>query len=154
MASTVTRRNPNRLAATRRNALGLGKYRVKVGWSVELGASEETVTIAAINVLGAPSANIKERDALTPVLVANADAIRAANRDAMQAANRDEDVEYPLELLAAKLEADLKQSVESFSTPGNAPSTIEKKKFDDPLVGPESDGGRLVAEAAAAVTKR
>jgi hypothetical protein len=140
--------------ATRRNALEFGRFRVKVGWSVELGASEETVTIAAINTLGAPAAGIPARDALTPVLAANADAIREANLAAARAANRDEDVEYPLELLAGKLEADLKQSVENFSTPGNAPSTIATKGFDDPLVGPESDGGRLVAEAAAAVTKR
>ena len=51
MSSKVTRRNPNRLTATRRIAVSIGSYRVKVGWSVELGASAETVTIAAINTV-------------------------------------------------------------------------------------------------------
>lgn len=140
--------------ATRRNALELASYRVKVGWSVELGADPETVRIAAINTLGAPAANIPARDALSPVLVAMRDRIRNANKAALQAANRAGDPYVPLERLAADLEAALKQSVEDFTNPPNAPSTIATKGFDDPLVGAGGDGGRLVAQAAAAVTKR
>ena len=154
MASKTSRRNPNALTATRRAALKFASHRVRVGWAVDMGADPKTVSIAAINTLGAPSANIPARDALTPVLVANADRIRAANAAALHAANAGEDVLEPLELLAADLEYALKQSVEAFSSPGNAPSTIAAKGFDDPLVGEGSDGGRLVAEAAAVVTTR
>ena len=64
------------------------------------------------------------------------------------------DVEEPLELLAGDLEFALKRSVEDFSDPENAPSTVDDKGFNDPLVGAGADGGRLVREAAAAVTKR
>lgn len=154
MASTVKRRNPNALMATRRIAASIGSLRVRVGWAVDMGADPKTVAIAAINTLGAPSVSIPPRDALTPVLAAMQDRIREANIAAVQAANRGEDVEYHLELLAADLEAALKQSVEAFNNPGNADSTIESKGFDDALVGAGPDGGRLVAEAAAQVSKR
>ena len=154
MPSKVTRRNPNALMATRRKALELGALRVRVGWAVNMGAKPETVSIAAINMRGAPAANIPPRDALTPVLAENAARIRAANLAAMRAANRGKDVEVSLELLAADLEFALKRSVEDFSDPPNADSTVAAKGFNDPLVGEGSDGGRLVAEAAAQVSKR
>jgi hypothetical protein len=57
-------------------------------------------------------------------------------------------------LLAADLEVEFKRQIEDLSTPPNAPSTVEGKGFDDPLIGPEPDGGRLLAEAAAQVKKR
>jgi hypothetical protein len=152
MASTVKRRNPNILTYTRRNVLEIGKYRVQVGWSKAMGASPETVTIATYNVLG--TADIPARDPLTPAIAANLDAIRQANVAAMRAVNRGDDPEPELEELAAHLESELKRSIEDFSSPPNADSTVASKGFNDPLIGEGADGGRIYDEAAAQVLKR
>ena len=154
--STVTRRNPNALTATRRNIAELGKYRVQVGWSEAMGADPETVTIAAYNVLGADLANggrIPARDVLTPVVTDSLQSVRVTNAAAVRAANRGDDPLPLLERMAERLETRLKQSIDD-AQPGNADSTIAQKKFDDPLIGAGSDRGRIYAQAAARVLER
>ena len=152
--SSATRKNPRALAATRRRVVELGRTAVKVGWSVEIKASARTVEIATINVLGAPSANIPPRDPITPMLRGNANTIRGFKSKAVKAANKGEDPTPALDQLASFLDREVTQSVRDFSSPGNAPSTVAKKKFNDPLVGAGGDGGRLVAEVGAKVVKR
>lgn len=157
MTSTVQRRNPNILTATRRNVSELGKYRVQVGWSVAMGADPETVAIVTFNTLGANLANggtIPARDALTPAIAASLDTIRAANIAAARAANRGDDPLPELEAAAADLELALKRSIEDFSTPANADSTADAKGFNDPLIGEGADGGRIYDQAAAKVLTR
>lgn len=155
--SKVTRKNPNALAATRRAALELGSYRVRVGWAIDLGADPETVFIAAVNALGAELANggrIPPRDVLTPFIRAQLPLIRRKQRTAVLLVAKGKDPQPALDDLAAELERLAKQAVRDFSTPGNAQSTIDRKGFDNPLVGAGPDGGRLVSELAAAVSKR
>lgn len=132
----------------------LGRTAVKVGWSVEIKATPETVEIAEIQVLGSPAANIPPRDPITPAVRGNANTIRGFTSKAVKAANRGEDPTKVLEAMANFLDRAVTQSVRSLSEPGNAPSTIAKKGFDNPLVGAGGDGGRLVAEVGAKVVKR
>jgi hypothetical protein len=150
----VKHSNPNPLAATRRIVAELGRYRVRVGWAQDMGADPKTVQIAAINMLGAPAANIPARDALTPMIQAEKLAIRSALGHAAKAALRGRDPTVYLEGLAAHLEQRAKSAIEAFSDPPNAPSTIRQKGADDPLIGKGSDGGRLLAQVAARVSKR
>lgn len=152
MSSSSTRRNPNWLTATRRNVAELGQYRVQVGWSVNMGADPETVTIAAYNVLGTDT--IPARDVLTPTLTESVASVRNTNSAAVRAANRGADPLPLLETMAARLEARLKDNVDA-ATPENAPSTVASKGgLNDPLIGVGSDKGRIYAQAAARVLKR
>jgi hypothetical protein len=119
-----------------------------------MGASAETVQIAAINTFGAPAANIPPRDALTPMIQAEKAAIRSALGHAAKAALHGRDPASYLEGLAALLEQRAKSAIEGFADPRNADSTIKGKGFDDPLIGKGPDGGRLLAQVAALVSKR
>lgn len=152
--STVTRTNPNKLASIRRIALEFGKYRVRAGWAVDMGAAPETVMIATINALGAPSANIPPRPVVEGFVRSNAALIRRKHRSAVVAANRGKDPRPKLDELAELLRAGGKQAVYALDSPSNAPSTIDQKGFDNPLVGAGADGGRLVAEFNAEVSER
>lgn len=145
--------NPNLLAATRKIAVELGKYRVRVGWSVDMGADPETVKIAAINTLGAPAANIPARDALTPMMASERNRINAYLGNAVKAQMRGKDPKPILETLAEYLTDAAKQAVADFSDPPNAESTIARKGFNNPLIGPD-DGGRLLREVRAMVAER
>ena len=150
----VKHSNPNPLAATRRIVAELGRIRVRVGWAQDMGADPKTVQIAAINMLGAPAANIPARDALTPMIRAEKLTIRSALGHAAKAALRGRDPTVYLEGLAAHLEQRAKSAIEAFSDPPNAVSTIKGKGFDDPLIGKGPNGGRLLAQVAARVSKR
>jgi hypothetical protein len=155
--SSVRRKNPNALTATRRNALELASFRVSVGWSLQLGAQPKTVEIAAINTFGARLANggiIPARDVLTPFMRSMKALIGRKHRTAVLLANKGKDPRPPLESLASELKELGKQAIRDFMTPGNAPSVIQQKGMDAPLKGVGSDGGRLVAEFNAAVFKR
>lgn len=152
--SKVTRKNPKALQATRRIAVEMGKFRVRVGWAEDMGADPETVQIAAINVMGAPAANIPARDPITPMMQAERARIRGYHGKAMQLANAGKDPEPVLDKLAAHLENEAKAAVDAFAAPANAPSTVKKKGFNDPLIGAGSDHGRLYAEVSAKVSKR
>jgi len=154
MPGKTTRKNPNALTATRRNALELGRFRVRVGWAEDMGADPETVKIAAINMLGAPRANIPARDVLTPFMRQSYALIGRKHRTAVLMTNKGKDPEPVLQELAATLRDGLKQAVRDYSAIPNAESTIDRKGFDDPLVGAGADGGRIVAEANAMVKKR
>ena len=150
----VKHRNPNPLLASRRVVAELGQYRVRVGWAEDMGASPETVQIAAINTFGAPAANIPARDALTPMIQAEKRAIMSALGHAAKAALRGRDPVPYLEGLAALLEQRAKSAIEGFADPPNAESTVRQKGFQDPLIGKGPDGGRLLAQVAARVSKR
>ncbi len=118
-----------------------------------MGADPEAVTIAAINMLGAPRANIPARDVLTPTINDSIQSVRVTNAAAVRAANRGDDPLPLLEVMADRLEARLKDNINN-AQPGNAPSTIATKGFDQPLIGAGSDRGRIYAQAAARVLKR
>lgn len=152
MASSSTRRNPNWLTATRRNVAEFGQYRVQVGWSVNMGADPETVTITAYNILGTPT--IPARDVLTPTLTESVASVRNTNSAAVRAANRGHDPLPLLEAMAVRLEARLKDNIDA-AEPENAPSTVASKGgLNDPLIGVGSDKGRIYAQAAARVLRR
>ena len=154
MPMVTKQRNPNALTATRRQALEIGKFRVRVGWAEDMGADPETVMIAAINMLGAPAANIPARDVLTPFIRNSFALIRRKQRSAVLAVNKGKDPEPILRELADELREGLKRALLEYNAEPNAPSTIAKKGFNDPLVGAGAGGGRLVEEANAQVTKR
>jgi len=119
------------------------------GW-LEGGSDPTAPTIAAINTFGAPSKNIPARDTVTPTVQIVAGAVSemavAAGRDI--AAGRDPS--GLLEGLALVIEAEHREQIRAFNSPGNAPSTIAKKGRDDPLIG--ADGaGRILKGASAEV---
>lgn len=154
MPMKTRQRNPNALTATRRQALEIGRFRVRVGWAEGMGASPETVAIVAINMLGAPSVNIPARDVLSPFIRRSFALIRRKQRSAVLAANRGRDPEPILQALADELRDGLQQAIREYNEEPNAPSTVAKKGFNDPLIGEGADGGRIVAEANAQVSKR
>ena len=154
--SSTKRKNPGVLKAIRRNVAVMGRRQVKVGWFPPK-ASEETIDIAIINVLGARLANggvIKPRDPITPVVRGNAQTIKGFTSKAVHLANQGKNPDPALESLASFLDREVENSVRNFSDPPNTKSTADGKGFNDPLVGAGSDGGRLVAEVGAALVKR
>ena len=150
--SKVTRRNPNALAATRRVALEFKRFRVRVGWSVDMGAAPETVEIATYNTLG--TATIPERPVVEPFVRTQFALIGRKQRSAVLLANRGKDPTTKLDELAEELAANGKQFIRDLSDPGNADSTIAQKGFDNPLVGAGANEGRLVSEFNAQVSER
>ena len=152
--SKVKRRNPNALADIRRIALEFGKYRVRVGWAVDMGASPKTVSIALINARGAPSANIPPRPVVEGYVRSQAAVIRRKHRSAVVAANRGKDPTPKLNELAEHLREGGKRAVIEYNEEPNAPSTERQKGFNNPLVGAGADRGRLVAEFNAEVSER
>lgn len=148
--SSTERRNPNALKVLQQQAEELARRHIEVGWSVNMGAPGEAVTIAAYNTLGTET--IPARDALTPAVTGKLDAINEHNVRAVQAMNTGKSPDGELTLLALELQDALQQSVEDFSVPPNAPSTIAQKGgLDDPLIGLGADGGRILANARARV---
>ncbi len=151
MASTVIRTRPGALAEIRRAMYELSRYSVEAGWSPEMGASSESVKKAAINTFGAPSVNIPARDVMTPLFDGLGGVIREQHVDALTAIYQGRSPVPALDRLAEIIEAKLKADIESFTTPPNAPSTVEHKSGrDDPLV----DTGQMRDEAAARVVYR
>jgi len=152
--SKVTRKNPNKLASIRRVAQEFGKFRVRVGWAQDMGASAETVEIALYNTLGAPAANIPPRPVVEPYTRSARALIRRKNASAVLRVNKGKSPVPKLQELANELREGGKQFILDLSTPANADSTIAQKGFDNPLVGAGADGGRLVAEFNAEVSER
>jgi hypothetical protein len=150
MASSATRTRPNAFADLRKAMHDLARYSVEAGWSLEMGASPESVKKAAINTFGAPSANIPARDVMTPLFDGLDGTIRAQQIDALTAVYQGRSPVPALERLAEIIEAKLKADIDGFTSPGNAPSTIADKGRDDPLV----DTGQMRDEAAARVVYR
>ena len=133
----------------RRLTIAAGKE-VAVGW-VEGKANAETATIALINTFGAPRANIPARDTITPATDALApDAAKAFGEDGAAALKGS--AGDTLSSLADTAEARHKQEIADFNDPGNAPSTIAQKGFNDPLRGKGKD--RLYKGAGAVVRDR
>lgn len=151
MILTARYGSPEALEALQQRVKELNGMHIDAGWSGPLGASPETVKIAAINTFGAPRASIPARDVLTPLAVRSRGWISKVNREVMRKLTMGEDYESDVEGIARRLEMEGKQAVRDFASPANAPSTIAGKGFDDPLVGKGADGGRLVREFAAAV---
>lgn len=151
MASSTTRTNPNALRIIRERADQLTSREIHVGWSVNMDASPETVTIAAFNTLG--TATIPARDALTPAVVGSLGVIRQRNVQAVHAVNTGAQAFPILDDLATELEDALHRSVMDFTTPANAPSTIAQKGRDAPLKG-ATDDGRIADYARAKVMNK
>lgn len=150
MASTVTRSNPSALADVLRATQQLARVEIHTGWASYMGASGDVLKRAAINTFGAPGANIPARDALTPTMAAMADEIREAKAEAFVAVLNGENPMPALEQLADKLGQELRSTVDNFSTPANAPSTVATKSRNDPLV----DTGAMRDQAASKVIVR
>lgn len=142
--SSVTRKTSDILTGRRRNVEGLVTHEVQVGWSIEMGADPEVVARAVFNTLG--TSTIPARDALTPAVIYEMPRIREATIAALRSRNP----LAALEALAAEVQAELQRSVSAFSDPPNAPSTVERKGRNDPLV----DTGEMLNQAAAHVVRK
>lgn len=130
----------------------LPELEIAVGWLENPG--DDTPTIAAINYFGAPSKNIPPRDAITPTIQAVDAAVREVTISVAQRINQGGQVDGLLEGLALVIEAELKHQIAELKTPPNAQATIDKKGFDDPLIGAGADSGRIYANATAAVRRK
>lgn len=121
---------------------------VEVGWSEEW-TDEDTVMIAKINTLGGMrdgAAHPPKRNALTPATKDNRRARNKAIGRALKAIRANPAAREKIIAAITKQEADwLREAVLQLSSPPNADSTIDRKGFDNPLVGPGADGGRIVA---------
>ena len=117
-----------------------------------MGATQSTVEIAVYNALGTNT--IPARPTLEPSMVGLGPTILAENRAIVRTVNRGGDPTPLLDRLASTMQAGLRETVLGLSDPPNAASTIEKKGFDDPLVGVGPDGGRLVSELASQRIRR
>jgi hypothetical protein len=118
-----------------------------------MGADPKTIQVAIINTFGAPRANIPARDTIGPIPAQKAAAIKRAAVDYVLAVHEGRDPQPILQRLANELGATLKGNIIAFSTPPNAPSTEAQKGFNNPLIGPGADGGRLLAQASARVRR-
>jgi hypothetical protein len=142
--SSVTRKTSDILTGRRRSVEELATHEVQAGWSINMDADPETVAHAVYNTLGTDT--IPARDALTPAVVYKLDRIREASIAAL----RSRSPLAVLDALADELQVELQRSVSAFSDPPNAPSTIERKLRNDPLV----DTGEMLAQAAARVKRK
>ncbi len=111
-----------------------------------MDASSETVKIAIYNALGTDT--IPARPTLEPTMNRTADLIRTENKAIVRIVNRGADPVPLMDRLASRLEDAIVAVIVELQDPPNAQSTIDKKGFDDPLIGAGSEGGRLVAEVA------
>jgi hypothetical protein len=147
MAASVTIRSKNPGAAREimRKFQGLMGAEVAMGWIGD-------ATIPAINYFGAPAANIPPRDAVSPTVQEIAPAVTEIAIAAGRTANNGRDPVPLLDGLAIVAEAELKEQIRAFDDPMNAPATIDKKGFDDPLIG--VGGGRILDGATAVVRAR
>lgn len=88
--------------------------------------------VAALNNFGAPAAGIPARPFFTNMIVAKSPAWGEKFARVLQAAEYD--VELALARMGEGIAGQLRQSIVDTNTPENAPATIAKKGFDDPLV--------------------
>lgn len=123
---------------------------VVVGWQ-----DPDVAAIARINELGdrAGSGHPPPRPTLGPAIEDARAAIRIHSARAIKAAHRGRDPRRELEKLAGVLEYGLRVAIDR-AAPANAPSTVEKKGFDDPLRGDDQTGDRLFEGARAEVRTR
>jgi hypothetical protein len=142
---TIRSKNPGAAKALLRRFASLTGAEVAVGWL-------EDATIPAINYFGAPAANIPPRDAVAPTVREIAPAVTEIAIAAGQTANNGRDPVPLLEGLALVAGAELKQQIRAFNDPRNADATIDKKGFDDPLIG--VGGGRILDGATAVARPR
>jgi hypothetical protein len=122
---------------------------IVIGWFDDPNAA----TIAAINYFGNPAGNLPARDTLTPTIQRTTPVISQTLVRAAQAVAAGQDPMPLIEGLELVLGEELKQSIREFSDPPNAPRTIAKKGFNDPLIG-AGDGGRILRAAGARVRVR
>lgn len=103
------------------------------------------VLIAAVNEFGSVDGHVPERSYLRSTADAKRDEYAAAIVAIVDAAMKapagqsDRVVRRGLGRLGAKAVGDVKRTITALDTPANAPSTIEKKGADNPLI----DTGRL-----------
>lgn len=151
MASSTTRTNPNIRQQIERRAHEAARNTIRTGWSIHTGASPETVEIAVYNALGTDT--IPARPTLEPTMRGMSGWIRAENKAIARIVNRGADPTPLMDRTAGRLEIALRGEVLDLHDPPNAPSTIERKGFDDPLVGADGSG-RLVRELASRRVRR
>lgn len=116
--------------------------RTKKGGYVDAGIVQDKVhpksgsslvTIATSNEYG--TTDIPERSFLRSTLIEHKKAIRAIQRQSVvQVLLGKTTKQKALERQGKYLKTAIQLSIVSMSSPGNAPSTIERKGFDDPLV--------------------
>ena len=146
MGSTTRRTGRNFRKLIEARAKQVARNTIRTGWSTEMDASSETVKIAIYNALGTDT--IPARPTLEPTMNRTADLIRAENKAIVRIVNRGADPVPLMDRLASRLEDAVVAVIVELQDPPNAQSTIDKKGFDDPLIGAGSEGGRLVAEVA------
>jgi hypothetical protein len=130
-------------------AASAGALEVAIGWP-----DPEDAEVARINEAGDREGRGRPpaRPTLGPMLEEEgATLIRIHSRRALRAAARGRDVRGALEALAWALEYALRVRIDR-AGPGNAPSTIRRKGFDDPLRGSGRD--RIFMGARALVRRR
>lgn len=125
---------------------------VDVGWSEEW-TDAETVEIAAVNTLGglkngraAPPA----RNALTPAFQNNRkERTKMMGKLLVKVRKDPSALRAEVEKLAEQEAEWLREAVRGLDNPPNAPSTVDRKGFNDPLIGSGGDGGRILAGVGA-----
>ena len=146
MGSSTRRTGRNFRKLIEARAKQVARNTIRTGWSTEMDASSETVKIAIYNALGTDT--IPARPTLEPTMNRTIDLIRAENKAIVRIVNRGADPVPLMDRLASRLEDAVVAVIVELQDPPNAQSTIDKKGFDDPLIGAGSEGGRLVAEVA------
>lgn len=91
--------------------------------------------VAAIQELGYAPGGIPPRPTLVPTIDQNADTYMSQfGEGAVAVIEGRATASQVMELMVLQAAGDVGQSIRNFTTPGNAPATIDRKGFDKPLV--------------------
>lgn len=137
------------------DALGRLGAGIEVGWSEEW-TDPKTVEVAMVNTLGgikngraAPPA----RNALTPAFQDNRKArTKMMGALLVKVRKNPSALRAEVEKLAEQEAEWLRKAVRDLDDPPNASATIDRKGFNDPLIGRGADGGRILAGVGAKAT--
>lgn len=87
--------------------------------------------VGAINEFGAPSKNIPKRPFLRPTINEKKQPLV---KELQNAAERGDRAREAFDKVGAKAVEIVKETITQLSSPANAPSTVDRKGFNDPLV--------------------
>ena len=114
MPLVTKRSNPDALRRIEQRQDELERLVVRVGWSVDMGASPEDVSIVAINAFGAPSKNIPARPVLPGFMASQRSLIRRVSIAATRSAQRGQDPLPIVQGLSRALADGLKEAVYAY----------------------------------------
>lgn len=111
-----------------------GAEAVEIGFlaSARYPDGTSVAMVAAINEYGAPSRGIPPRPFFRNMVQKNQDHWQQDLIDLLRANGYSARVAF--EKMGLELKAELQESINDFTSPGNAPSTIARKGFDKPLI--------------------